>query len=451
MANERQGRNVFVSTFQMPDEYERARMEAQRRAALAEMLEAQAYQPLNVNQPAPIAPSQGLAKVLKQYMGAYERRKAREAEEKAKGEELETGSEIMGRLMGVDEVFSRDEQGQLQSIYDTPEQQQAQIEADIARQRSTGQLEEMTPTAQYIRDPLDAVRLASTPAGLAAMRGNPMLAAMLQKSMEEPAAEEFYAPVVGEGGRFVQFGKSGGVRESDVMSREPEAAAVTPTTIIGPTGKPIVVDARTGREIGQAVPAAPRDERTVAIMGPEGPTFVRESEAIGKTPFTAQTLKQEQTEAAAAERDRNTAAQTQITLDDAAALLSHPGREAATGGSSWRANIPGTEARDFRAKLDTLKAQTFLPMVSALRGMGALSDAEGKRLLDAVGALDAEMSEPGFYESLEKVVNDLYTKAEVAGLKVTKPLLPENPYKKKTQPARGTTTPGVSRANELLK
>jgi hypothetical protein len=190
MDNKRQGRNVFVSTFRVPDEYERARMEAERRAALAEMLEAQAYQPLNVNQPAPIAPSQGLAKVLKQYMGAYEKRKAREAEEKAKGEELETASEIQGRLMGLDEIFSRDKEGKLQSVYATPEEQQAQIEADIARQRASGQLEEMVPTAQYQRDPMDALRLASTPAGVAATRGNPMLAAMLQKSMETGKASK---------------------------------------------------------------------------------------------------------------------------------------------------------------------------------------------------------------------------------------------------------------------
>ncbi|MGS0735577.1 hypothetical protein ACVBEG_03225 [Pseudomonas sp. GG8] len=38
---------------------------------------------------------------------------------------------------------------------------------------------------------------------------------------------------------------------------------------------------------------------------------------------------------------------------------------------------PGTDAADFEAKLDTLKAQTFIPQVAALKGMGALSDAEG--------------------------------------------------------------------------
>ena len=196
MDNKRQGRNVFVSTFRVPDEYERARMEAERRAALAEMLEAQAYQPLDVRQPAPIAPSQGLAKVLKSYMGAYEKRKAREAEEKAKGEELETASEIQGRLMGLDEIFSRDKEGKLQSIYATPEEQQAQIEADIARQRASGQLEEMVPTAQYQRDPMDALRLANTPAGQAAMKNRPLLAAQLAELLKTPEkAKSPYGPV----------------------------------------------------------------------------------------------------------------------------------------------------------------------------------------------------------------------------------------------------------------
>ena len=223
MDNKRQGRNVFVSTFRVPDEYERSRMEAERRAALAEMLEAQAYQPLNVNQPAPIAPSQGLAKVLKQYMGAYEKRKAREAEEKAKGEELETAAEIQGRLMGVDQLFDRDETGEMQSIYATPEQQQAQIEADIARQRNTGQLEEMTPTAQYQRDPMDALRLASTPAGIAATRGNPTLAAMLQKSLETPKEAEFGTePRYDASGKAYVINKAGGIKYLDGITKPPE-------------------------------------------------------------------------------------------------------------------------------------------------------------------------------------------------------------------------------------
>src|SRR3990167_10190439 len=48
--------------------------------------------------------------------------------------------------------------------------------------------------------------------------------------------------------------------------------------------------------------------------------------------------------------------------------------------------IPGTDRANFQAELEAFKSQVFLPMVQNLRGMGALSDAEGKKLTAAVGA-----------------------------------------------------------------
>jgi len=187
---ERQGRNVMVSTFRVPDEYERARLEAERRAALAQMLEAQAYQPLDVRQPAPIAPSQGLAKVLKSYLGAYEKRKAREAEEKAKGEEQETAEQIMGRLMGRElPEFEPDEEKRAANEAAEAERIagiRADIEPSIARQRETGQLEEVMPTARYIRDPEGALALADTPAGQAALKNRPVMAAKLAELLKTP-------------------------------------------------------------------------------------------------------------------------------------------------------------------------------------------------------------------------------------------------------------------------
>lgn len=69
--------------------------------------------------------------------------------------------------------------------------------------------------------------------------------------------------------------------------------------------------------------------------------------------------------------------------------------------------LPGTQAADFQARLDTLKAQTFLPQVAALRGTGALSDAEGKKLSDSVGALSTKMSEGAFRKSLAEVRSTL--------------------------------------------
>jgi hypothetical protein len=199
---ERQGRNVMVSTFRVPDEYERARLEAERRAALAQMLEAQAYQPLDVRQPAPIAPSQGLAKILKSYMGAYERKKAEEAEEKAKGEEIETAEQIMGRLTGREiPEFEPDEAKRAEQEAARAKEiadMRAETEASIARQRETGQLEEITLPAslRYIRDPEEALRLADTPAGQAAMASRPLMAARLAQLLEKPEkAKSPYGPI----------------------------------------------------------------------------------------------------------------------------------------------------------------------------------------------------------------------------------------------------------------
>ena len=46
-------------------------------------------------------------------------------------------------------------------------------------------------------------------------------------------------------------------------------------------------------------------------------------------------------------------------------------------------------------------------MVSALKGMGALSDAEGKKLTAAVGALDPKMKLSEFNAAVARIKTDL--------------------------------------------
>lgn len=87
-------------------------------------------------------------------------------------------------------------------------------------------------------------------------------------------------------------------------------------------------------------------------------------------------------------------------------LDKHPGRETATGFSSFLSDIPGTEARNFAAELETLKSQAFLPMVQQLKGMGQLSNAEGDKLTAAIGALDPTMTEAAFQASLQQIRGD---------------------------------------------
>ncbi len=99
-------------------------------------------------------------------------------------------------------------------------------------------------------------------------------------------------------------------------------------------------------------------------------------------------------------------------------LKKHPGFGAAVGSGfdpqSWGSYVPfrdkplgGTNAADFTAELDAMRAQVFLPMVQSMKGMGALSNAEGQKLTDAIGALDPNMSEEAFSRSLDRIVGDL--------------------------------------------
>lgn len=96
------------------------------------------------------------------------------------------------------------------------------------------------------------------------------------------------------------------------------------------------------------------------------------------------------------------------TLD---VLSKHPGKKdvvgALTGGVM--SIIPGTNAAGFASQLETFKAQTFIPQVAALKGMGALSDAEGKKLTAAVGALDPKMKPKEFDNQITKIKGDLET------------------------------------------
>ena len=200
-----------VSMFALPDAYQQQASQARRRRRMAEMLAQQAYQPGDI-QNAPIPRGAPLVQGLQAYLTARAGRKADEAEERAEEKASQIGSQIAGRLTGreivpaapVDSV-ALEKQRQIQE-----EENLLQRNAEEQAQLKAGDIQEVTRQSQYVYDPKDAMRLAMTSGGNAAMRGNPMLAAMLAKTMEKPQAEEFYAPVVDSAGNYVQFGKGGG-------------------------------------------------------------------------------------------------------------------------------------------------------------------------------------------------------------------------------------------------
>lgn len=118
--------------------------------------------------------------------------------------------------------------------------------------------------------------------------------------------------------------------------------------------------------------------------------------------------------------------QTLTTLDD---IANHPGKKDVVGTltGSVRKEIPGTDAAGFAAKVDTFKDQVFLPMVQQLRGMGALSDAEGKKLAGAVGSLNIKMKPEEFDASVARIKAELTAAREKASQRLTGGLVSTTP------------------------
>lgn len=107
--------------------------------------------------------------------------------------------------------------------------------------------------------------------------------------------------------------------------------------------------------------------------------------------------------------------QMQALRNDAQELLSHSGREAGTGMSSYITGLPVikqmTGAGDFKAKLDTLKSKTFISTLGAMReasktggAVGNVSNMEGQRFENALVALDQAQTDEQFASELQKLV-----------------------------------------------
>ena len=246
----------YESTFALPDAYQQQAAEARRRRRMAEMLAQQAYQPGDI-QNAPIPAAAPLVQGLQAFLTARAARKADEAEEGAEEKASQIGSAIAGRLTGreivpaapVDAFGSQKFQSAAPAFRADMQRRNAEEQAQL----KAGDIQEVTRQSQYVYDPQDAMRMAMTRGGNAAMRGNPMLAAMLAQTMEKPKEPEYgTTPQFDKEGRAFVVNKAGNVRYlKDVKAPDAAPVAVTPTTIMK-DGRKVVVDARTGKEIGLA-------------------------------------------------------------------------------------------------------------------------------------------------------------------------------------------------------
>jgi len=89
-------------------------------------------------------------------------------------------------------------------------------------------------------------------------------------------------------------------------------------------------------------------------------------------------------------------------------MINDPSRALATGASSFMSIVPGSGAKTFANKVERLLGILTLDNIKQMRGMGALSDAEGKRLEQSAAILkDRSINENDYLKELERVRDTL--------------------------------------------
>jgi len=105
------------------------------------------------------------------------------------------------------------------------------------------------------------------------------------------------------------------------------------------------------------------------------------------------------------------------SIEAADKLINHPGFSSAVGLSSALPTRPGSDAADFEAELESFNAKTFLTNVAQMKGLGALTEAEGAKLTAAAGAIRKDMSEEALRNNLLTMKEGMEkAKARMAGL-----------------------------------
>lgn len=90
-------------------------------------------------------------------------------------------------------------------------------------------------------------------------------------------------------------------------------------------------------------------------------------------------------------------------------MITHPGLNKAVGLSSILPTAPGGKAADYEVMLDTLKSKQFLNEIQKMKGMGALSNAEGEKIAAAAEALSLSQSEDAHRKALKQIKDGLAT------------------------------------------
>ncbi|ENU8164583.1 phage DNA ejection protein [Salmonella enterica] len=135
------------------------------------------------------------------------------------------------------------------------------------------------------------------------------------------------------------------------------------------------------------------------------------------------------------------------TIDTATKVLNSPGFTGYFGTNlnplSSR-HIPGTDAADTEALVDTLKSQGFMSGIQQMKGMGALSNAEGQKVMDAIGNLSSSQSEKSARAAINTIISTTQRAQQRMQEKYGKDIQPLSPNQPQAQPSATQLQPGHS-------
>ena len=91
------------------------------------------------------------------------------------------------------------------------------------------------------------------------------------------------------------------------------------------------------------------------------------------------------------------------------AIKTHPGKGYAVGKSSVMPMVPGTQAFDFKTRLEQMQGKQFLEAYQQLKGGGTITEIEGNKAEAAMARLSRAQTEPAFDGALDEFIGVLET------------------------------------------
>ena len=79
------------------------------------------------------------------------------------------------------------------------------------------------------------------------------------------------------------------------------------------------------------------------------------------------------------------------------------GLNSTAGGFGILAKVPGSSQKTFATQIETLQSQVFLNQIAKMRGLGALTDAEGQRLATSISNLDINLDPITLQSNLSEI------------------------------------------------